>query len=125
MLGMMLMAAASASTGATPARSVNGGRDWVYVSDYPAAALREGRSGVVTVELQIGRDGSIEQCRIARSSGSADLDETSCTAMVLRGRYEPARNARGRRIVSHVQRQIVWDAAAAQRALAELRPAAP
>lgn len=105
-LALMLSAA---DAGPTPAQSINGGRDWIYTTDYPAEALRERRGGVTTVRLRVNRRGEVEGCDVARSSGHRDLDDVSCMAMVMRGRYEPARNADGQRIASEVMRQIVWD----------------
>jgi periplasmic protein TonB len=116
MLSLMLLMAASAAdgpTGAAPARSVDGGRNWIYTSDYPADALRNRRGGVTTVRLNVSREGEVDGCAIATSSGHADLDAVSCMAMVMRGRYEPARNWDGQRVASVVLRQIVWDPRAA------------
>ncbi len=101
--------AVSDTAGPAPAQAVNGGRDWVYTSDYPRAALAERRGGVVTVRLTVTRNGEVAQCAIAQSSGFRDLDDVSCMAMTMRGRYVPARNARGRPVESEVLRQIVWD----------------
>ncbi len=108
-LAVLLASAGAAADAATPARSINGGRDWIYTTDYPADALRERRGGVVTVRLTVSRRGTVDECAIEQSSGHRDLDEISCMAMAMRGRYEPARDARGQRIASTVLRQIVWD----------------
>ena len=102
-------AAGAVADGPAAARSIDGGRNWIYTTDYPADALRERRGGVVTVQLEVSRRGTVDGCTIARSSGHRDLDEISCMAMAMRGRYEPARNADGQRIASTVMRQIVWD----------------
>jgi periplasmic protein TonB len=112
-IAMMLSAA---DTGPAPARAINGGRDWVYTTDYPPEAVRAGRGGTTTVRLVVDRQGAVEQCEVATSSGHEDLDRISCLAMAMRGRYEPARNENGQRIASTVMRQIVWDPAAMQRA---------
>ena len=118
MLTLILLMAASAADapdGPSPAQSVNGGRDWIYTTDYPADALRDGRGGVTTVRLNVSRDGEVDGCAIAVSSGHRDLDAISCQAMTMRGRYTPARNARGHPVNSVVMRQIVWDPRAAAR----------
>lgn len=109
-LAMMLSAsAADTDVGARPARAINGGRDWVYTTDYPQDAIRAGRGGVTTVRLRVNNRGEVEECAIAQSSGHSDLDNIACMAMAMRGRYDPARNERGQRIASEVMRQIVWD----------------
>jgi periplasmic protein TonB len=116
---MMLSAAApdsAAGNGPAAARAINGGRDWIYISDYPADAVRDGRGGITTVSLVVDRRGAVEECSVVQSSGHRDLDDISCMAMAMRGRYEPARNQRGQKIASTVMRQIVWDPAAIRRA---------
>ena len=107
----MMLASAAQDEGPLPrpARAVNGGRDWVYISDYPAAALNERRAGITTVSLRVSNRGEVEECAVSISSGSPDLDHVACMAVLSRGRYEPARNAQGRRIASEVLHQIVWD----------------
>lgn len=105
----MALASASADEGPRPARAINGGRDWVYTTDYPEDAVRAGRGGVTTVRLRVNNRGEVEECAIAQSSGHTDLDNIACMAMAMRGRYDPARNERGQRIASEVMRQIVWD----------------
>ena len=55
---------------------------------YPPGALRNGETGDVRYELDIGKMGEVIGCTILVSSGSAILDQASCEA--LRGaRFEP------------------------------------
>lgn len=105
------LASASADEGPFPraARPLNGGQGWVVTTDYPPDALREGRGGVTTVRLNVSTRGVVDQCAIAQSSGHRDLDDRACLAVSMRGRYDPARNADGRRVGSVVLHQIVWD----------------
>ena len=65
------------------------------VDDYPARAQRNRESGRVVVSYEVAEDGFAEGCRIAQSSGSALLDETSCRLLAARTRYDPARNRAG------------------------------
>jgi len=63
--------------------------------DYPADASRARITGSVTATLDIAPDGRVTDCRIARSSGNASLDRTTCTLIERRFRFEPARDAAG------------------------------
>ncbi|MFV0624389.1 energy transducer TonB [Sphingomonas sp. ac-8] len=67
-------------------------------SDYPRAARRARVEGSVTVRFTVGTDGSATGCRIARSSGSAELDTATCRLIETRYRYAPARDAAGRAV---------------------------
>lgn len=63
--------------------------------DYPDAAGDVGAEGTVVVRLNIDENGRASGCRVASSSGNADLDATTCRLAEQRFRYEPARNALG------------------------------
>lgn len=56
---------------------------------YPARANRRGESGTVMVEAMIGTDGVPTAVRVARRSGSNDLDRAAVEA-VRRWRFQPA-----------------------------------
>ena len=56
---------------------------------YPARANRRGESGTVMVEAMIGADGVPTAVRVARRSGSSDLDRAAVEA-VRRWRFQPA-----------------------------------
>ncbi len=63
--------------------------------DYPSDASRARITGSVTATLDIGPDGRVAGCRIARSSGNASLDRTTCALIEQRFRFEPARDLAG------------------------------
>lgn len=71
---------------------------WYTTDDYPAASVRRGAQGVVRPLLHIDPLGRVRRCDIALSSGDADLDAATCSAAIRRGRFAPARDARGRPI---------------------------
>ncbi|WP_222564353.1 energy transducer TonB [Novilysobacter antarcticus] len=56
---------------------------------YPARANLRGESGTVMVEAMIGADGVPTAVRVARRSGSSDLDRAAVEA-VRRWRFQPA-----------------------------------
>jgi protein TonB len=77
-------------------------------SDYPRAAAEAGASGTVTVRYRVEIDGRATRCAITRSSGNAELDETTCRLIEQRFRYEPSRDADGRPVISYIVRDNDW-----------------
>ena len=51
--------------------------------DYPARAAREGAEGTVMLSLLIGPGGTVTDAKIARSSGSRELDRAAISALSL------------------------------------------
>jgi len=90
---------------ATPARHLRGR---IEDGDYPRVAYRERAGGSVTVRLSVGTDGRASNCRITRSSGSSELDATTCRLIERRFRYEPARDRDGQPVVSDVGWRQTW-----------------
>lgn len=68
---------------------------WASNSDYPSRAQREGKEGVTGFRVTVGADGRVTSCEITSSSGSSDLDNTTCTLITRRGRFTPAIDAEG------------------------------
>ncbi len=63
---------------------------WFTNKDYPAAARRAREQGRVAIELGIGADGRVTDCRVKESSGSATLDGATCDLVRRRGTFNPA-----------------------------------
>ena len=57
-------------------------------ADYPTYALRNELSGVVRALVGFGRDGQLASCRPLTSSGSAYLDNQTCSAIMLRTHFQ-------------------------------------
>lgn len=68
---------------------------WVTNADYPQQALHRREQGTTTFRVMIGADGKVFDCGILYSSGSKELDNTSCAVMRKRGEFTPARDAGG------------------------------
>lgn len=81
---------------------------WVSDADYPAAALHRGQQGASAFELTIGPDGRVRDCRITRSSGSADLDAATCAKVSERASFTPARDAHGDLVMGSFSGVIRW-----------------
>src|SRR5437764_7570655 len=58
--------------------------EWYSFQDYPMEAIRSGEEGYVTVSFTIGTDGLMSDCRVARSSGFAELDHIPCKLLPIR-----------------------------------------
>ncbi|WP_213980223.1 energy transducer TonB, partial [Sphingomonas sp. dw_22] len=91
--------------GGTPLEWV-GGR--IRDSDYPRPALRAGASGTVYLRFTVGVKGRVTDCTVTRSSGNADLDETTCRLIRQRFRYKPSRDANGRPYPDVVTGEHEW-----------------
>jgi protein TonB len=76
--------------------------------DYPRGAGAAGIQGTVWVQFSVETDGSVGQCIVTRSSGSAELDETTCRLIQQRYRFKPARDAQGRPVRSQVVEDHNW-----------------
>lgn len=63
--------------------------------DYPRAAAAARIEGVLTTRVVVDQRGRVAECRVVRSSGNADLDDTTCRLLQQRLRYAPARDAKG------------------------------
>lgn len=76
--------------------------------DFPNAEAVIGAGGIVGVRYTVETDGSVTHCMIARSSGNAVLDATTCRLIELRFRYRPWLDAAGRPVRSTVVRNQEW-----------------
>jgi len=77
--------------------------------DYPSSALRSEEQGSVRVTLQIGTNGRVTGCSVAKSSGSSALDSATCRLLTSRGRFTPARDSNGNPTTDTVTSpNIVW-----------------
>lgn len=77
-------------------------------ADYPAAALRENRSGSTSVELAVSRWGTVGDCRVVSSSGHADLDAATCDILARRMQFWPATDAAGVAVAGTHSQTVRW-----------------
>jgi TonB family protein len=81
---------------------------WVTGDDYPSEALMEERQGSVGFVLQVDAKGQVTRCDIASSSGSPVLDTETCRLVLLRAKFQPAKDKRGRPITSQYTGRVRW-----------------
>ncbi len=91
-------------SGYTPARLVQN----VRRSDYRALAAGRVPTGSAMVAIRIEPDGSLSNCRIARSSGDAVVDGGLCGFLTKRLRFRPALDDRGRPIPYSTNYVATW-----------------
>ncbi len=92
--------------GGSPARWLRGSID---DGDYPRRAYEARVMGVVYIAFTVATDGRARDCRVTRSSGSRELDDTTCRLIEKRFRYRPARDASGRPIASTIRGEQAWE----------------
>jgi protein TonB len=77
-------------------------------SDFPRGVVEAGIGGTVSVEYTVTTKGRATGCTITRSSGSAELDRTTCRLIEERFRYSPSRDARGNPVESSIVENHSW-----------------
>jgi protein TonB len=76
--------------------------------DYPPGLGEAGVQGPVWVRFAVETDGSVSNCTVTESSGSALLDRHTCDLIEARYRYRPARDGSGRPIRSSLIEYYEW-----------------
>lgn len=90
----------------TPARWLRGS---ITDRDYPDAAYERRIGGTVFLRFVVAPTGRVSECTVTRSSGSRELDATTCRLILRRFRYRPARDAEGNPISSVVRGEHDWE----------------
>lgn len=88
--------------------------DWtggkIRDKDYPKALREANVSGTTVTEITVGTSGRATACRVTRTSGSRELDATTCRLIMERFKFKPARNAAGQAITAEIEYEQEWDA---------------
>jgi protein TonB len=92
--------------GLTPPRRIRGE---IRDRDYPRGAGEAGLGGRVSVIYTVEPDGRATNCRITDSSGSPELDGTTCRLIEQRFRFRPSRDASGRPVRSRIVQDHYWE----------------
>ena len=81
---------------------------WATNDDYPSRALREERQVTTRFTVTIGTDGRVTGCSITSSSGSPDLDQTTCSMVTRRARFKPAIDSEGNPVTDTYSNAVRW-----------------
>lgn len=76
--------------------------------DYPTAALRRATQGRVIVRIDVGAEGRATACATMATSGSAEIDSTTCRVILRRALFRPAIDAAGRRVAARTVSTVTW-----------------
>jgi len=71
------------------AEPVGNPASWFSYEDYPAAALRRGSEGRVSVVVTVNAAGRVDACRVVVTSKDPDLDRTTCDIARKDGHFKP------------------------------------
>lgn len=77
-------------------------------ADYPTAALRRATQGRVIVRIDVGADGRATACATMATSGSAEIDSTTCRVILRRALFRPAIDAAGQRVAARTVSSVTW-----------------
>ena len=72
------------------------------------SALEAGLGGTVGVRFQIEADGRVSDCAVEKSSGSKELDDTTCRLIVERFRFRPSLDPNGRPVPATMIQNHIW-----------------
>ena len=103
MLLLLLTLLASTTQSPPPAKP----QGIVSADDYPRVAVANGWQGDVGVELTVDRTGRVTACRVTKSSGHQVLDDATCSLLIKRARFDPARDDKGNPVPSHFQTPLI------------------
>jgi protein TonB len=84
-------------------------RGRISEADYPSAAFNRRIGGTVFLRFVVAPTGRVSECAVTRSSGSRELDGTTCRLILQRFRYRPARNAYGEPVAEVIRGEHVWE----------------
>jgi periplasmic protein TonB len=83
-------------------------QSWVSTDDYPSRSLNSGKHGTVRLRLAVGTDGRVSDCQIIGSSGTPELDDTSCSLLRKRGKFNPATDGDGNVTSGNFSYSFTW-----------------
>jgi len=72
---------------AAKAEAIGSPGDWFDYTDYPIRAVRHNAQGRVVIVVTVDPEGKAKACRVAVTSGDADLDSGTCDVAKRRARY--------------------------------------
>ena len=87
---------ASDNAPGTAAKPSGSPTEWFRMEDYPADARRAMEQGRVAVSVRIDSEGHPYKCWVVTSSGSKSLDDATCTLVMTRASFIPAKDKAGK-----------------------------
>lgn len=88
---------------------VENSKGYVFTSDdYPMEALRRNLGALTMVAVTIEANGKASRCDIVDRSNVPELDRKTCSVLMSRGRFTPARDISGRAVRALFPFQVMW-----------------
>jgi len=63
---------------------------------------------VTRFTVQVGADGRVTSCNVTGSSGTPELDSTTCSLIQRRARFNPATNGDGQAVAGSWSSSVRW-----------------
>lgn len=104
--GMDAKVVASIATFATQPKGI---ASIFTTDDYPSSAIQNEEQGTSGVKFWVTKNGKARDCEVVESSGSKALDQKTCSIIVLRSHFEPARTTGGEPVDSIGYSRIRWE----------------
>ncbi|MGN6498020.1 MAG: energy transducer TonB [Tsuneonella sp.] len=93
----------------TPAQPRGNPGAWANTNDYPSRSLREEKEGVTRFTVQVSADGRVSSCSVTGSSGTPELDSTTCSLITRRARFKPAMDGNGNPTTGTWSSAVRWE----------------
>lgn len=77
-------------------------------ADYARTSHPRGAAGTVYIAFRVRSDGSVDRCRVTRTSGYPSIDAATCRLVERRFRFRPALDASGRAIDFTLRTEFTW-----------------
>lgn len=107
-------AAAPANEMASGVTPIGSPGEWFPIESYPPEARAASQEGRTHFSLDIDAAGRITGCNILESSGSDLLDSTTCSQLILNGRFKPAMDRSGKPMRGTWKSAMRWQLADAE-----------
>lgn len=102
---LLLIALASAAVSATPKTDPH---TWLGQDDYPNSSIASDTEGAVTVSINVDERGEPSSCSVASSSGDNELDNLTCSLLMKRAQFIPAKDKQGQATNSQYSQKVTW-----------------
>ncbi len=82
---------------------------WLTDNDYRSSWARRDLTGTARFRLEIAASGKVTNCTITGSTGHSELDAATCSLVIKRARFEPARGSNGEPVSGTYSSAVKWE----------------
>ena len=113
LLGLAMVAAGPAQAGSpaeTPAGTAarEAANYDTLLKFYPRRALAAREQGLVGFTMRIDKEGHPTNCQVTHSSGHRQLDQETCSLMLIHGVFKPVKDAAGNKVNQVTEGVVNW-----------------